>query len=248
MSDETLGGIGEDAQAHRRFLNDFYTGRFPGSFARGAFFQHNPRTGDARISGTTASLAGLEQAIETGDTTKIDLAIRRILLLYGLVLSRNGIPLIYMGDELGMLNDPSYREHPERAQDSRWLHRPAMDWRKAERRHDPASIEGRLFGGVRRLIEVRRSHPHMHNFGLFHPLWSDNEHILAFARHRHEGHLLVLANFSEHPQSVQGDLPLHAGLTGTLTDLLETDAMVDPNGRIPLKPYGLRWLVGEGKL
>ena len=52
----------------------------------------------------------------------------------------------------------------------------------------------------------------------------------------------------EHPQSVQGDLPFYAGVSGALTDLLGSDPMADPSGRIPLQPYGLRWLVGEGKL
>ncbi len=248
MSDETLREIGEDPQAHRQFLNDFYTGRFPGSFARGDTFQFNPTTGDTRISGTTASLAGLEQAIERDDQAEIDLAISRILLIYGLILSRAGIPLIYMGDELGMLNDPSYLDDPDKAHDSRWLHRPRMDWTRAEKRHDLTSIEGRLFLGIKRLIEVRRSHPHMHNFGLFHPLWSDNAKVLTFARHRHDGHLLVLANFSEQPQSVQGDLPHHAGLRGELTDLLSDKLVRDASGRIQLHPYGLRWLIGEGRL
>jgi amylosucrase len=248
MTDAMLAEIGEDPPAHRRFLNDFYTGRFPGSFARGDFFQFNPRTGDARISGTTASLAGLEQALENGDAGEIDRAISRILLLYGLILSRAGIPLIYMGDELGMLNDPSYREDPDKALDSRWLHRPAMDWGKAERRQDPTSIEGRLFRGLRQLIETRRTHPHFHNFGLFQPMWTDNVHVLAFARRRHDGHLLVLGNFSEHPQSVQGDLPFHAGISGTAVDLLAADEKISGDDRIQLEPYGLRWLVGDGSV
>jgi amylosucrase len=246
MTDAMLAEIGEDPRAHRRFLNDFYTGRFPGSFARGDYFQFNPRTGDTRISGSTASLAGLEQALETGDEAAIDLAIRRILLLHGLVLGRAGIPLIYMGDELGLLNDWSYRDDPEKAHDSRWLHRPPMDWDKAARRHDPTSVEGRLFNGLRKLTEVRRTHPHFHNFGLFQPLWTDNVHILAFARRRHDGHLLVLGNFSEQPQSVQGDLPFHAGIVGPATDLLAPQQTLADNDRIQMQPYGLRWLVGEG--
>ncbi|MBK1643856.1 alpha-amylase [Thiocapsa imhoffii] len=248
MSDETLRQIGEDPQAHRHFLNAFYTGRFPGSFARGDYFQFDPVSGDARISGTTASLAGLERAIEIGDPAELDLAVSRILLVYGLILGRAGVPLIYMGDEIGLLNDPSYRDDPEQAHDSRWLHRPRMDWTKAARRHDPGTLEGRLFQGFKRLIEARRAHPHTHNFGLFHPLWSDNVHVLAFARHRQDGHLLVLANFSEHAQSVQGDLPRHAGLTGALTDLLGGDGVTDPSDRIRLPPYGLKWLVGNGRL
>jgi amylosucrase len=179
---------------------------------------------------------------------EIDLAIRRILLLYGLVIGRVGIPLIYMGDEIGLLNDRSYLTDPDKAHDSRWLHRSAMDWQKAERRHDRDTVEGRLFNGLVRLIEARCSNPHLHNFGLLHPLWNDNEHVLAYARHRHDSHLLVLGNFSEHPQTVQGDLPFHAGLVGPLTDLLETDLPLEVDGRIPLEPYGLRWLSGAGRL
>lgn len=248
MTDGMLTQVGEDPNAHRQFLNDFYTGRFPGSFARGEFFQFNPRTGDARISGTTASLAGLEQALEHGNNGEIDLAIRRILLLYGLILARAGIPLIYMGDEIGLLNDPTYKDDLERAHDSRWLHRPAMDWDKAARRHDPATIEGRLFGGLQRLIETRRAHPHFHNFGLFQPMWTDNVHVIAFARRRHDGHLLVLGNFSEYPQSVQGDLPHHAGIEGPINDLLAPDEHISGSSRIHLASYGLRWLVGEGSI
>ncbi|HJZ49071.1 MAG TPA: alpha-amylase family protein, partial [Roseiflexaceae bacterium] len=59
--------VGIDPYGHRRFLNSFYIGRFEGSFARGVPFQENPDTGDARVSGTLASLAGLEQAIQAGD-------------------------------------------------------------------------------------------------------------------------------------------------------------------------------------
>ncbi len=145
MSDEILASVGENPQSHRCFLNEFYTGQFPGSFARGAIFQFNPITGDARITGTTASLAGLEQALETGDEQEIELAIRRIMLLYGLVMARGGIPLIYMGDELGLLNDTSYLQDPDKTDDSRWMHRPVMDWTIAAHRHDMETVEGRIF-------------------------------------------------------------------------------------------------------
>lgn len=105
-----------------------------------------------------------------------------------------------------------------------------------------------LFGGLVKLIETRRTHPHFHNFGLFQALWSDNPHILAFARRRHDGHLLVLGNFSEHPQSVQPDLPHHAGIDGPVADLLAPNDPILHAGRIHLQSYGLRWLVGEGSI
>ena len=66
--DEDAAALGWSGFAHRRFLADFYAGKFPGSFARGEVFQDNPVTGDRRTSGTMASLAGLEDALAAGTT------------------------------------------------------------------------------------------------------------------------------------------------------------------------------------
>ncbi len=246
MGDEDLAAIGENPFLHRQFLNEFYTGQFPGSFARGAFFQFHPETGDARICGTTASLAGLEQALENQDELAIDLAVKRILLLHSIIMARGGIPLIYMGDEVGLLNDNSYLQDPEKANDSRWLHRPRMDWAKADKRHDPHSVEGRLFTGLLKLIKARKSNSALHNFALYQPMWTDNVHVLVFGRRRHDGNLLVLANFDEYPQSVQDDLPGHAGIIGTVSNLLaEHMPLNTAGGRIYLEPYETLWLAGE---
>ena len=114
FSNEDAALLGVKGWDHRQFLNSFYLGRFPGSFARGIVFQENPRTGDARISGTCASLAGLESALASRDLFQTELAIRRILLLHGIILTIGGIPLIYAGDEIGMLNDYSYQNDPTR--------------------------------------------------------------------------------------------------------------------------------------
>ena len=128
FADEDAAELGINGFDHRRFLNDFYTGRFPGSFARGLPFQENPRTGDCRISGTLASLAGLEKALDEGDEVELELAIRRILLAHGLIITLGGIPLIYLGDEIAQPNDYGFRLRPETAADNRWVHRPAFDW------------------------------------------------------------------------------------------------------------------------
>ncbi len=128
FDDADAAAIGINGFDHRRFLNEFYTGRFPDSFARGVPFQHNMETGDMRISGTLASMAGLEQAMEKDDTVLTELAIRRILLLQGITLSIGGIPLIYLGEEWGMLNDYDFVKDPAKAGDSRWVHRPRMNW------------------------------------------------------------------------------------------------------------------------
>ena len=138
-----------DPAGHRAFLNQFYMGRFPGSFARGVPFQENPNTGDARISGTLASLAGLEQAMRSGDEQQIALAVRRILMLYSIILSIGGIPLLYLGDEVGTLNDYSFASDPYKASDSRWIHRPQADWAWQEKvEHDPSSPHGHIFARI----------------------------------------------------------------------------------------------------
>src|SRR4051794_4177761 len=142
ITPEDAARVGEDAYLHRRFLAAFYAGDFPGTFARGARFQPDPHTGEARISGSCASLAGLESA---PDAVAEDLAIRRVLLLHAIAFAHGGLPLIYMGDELGQLSDSSYLAEPDKADDNRWMHRPRMDWDAAARRHDPESVEGRLF-------------------------------------------------------------------------------------------------------
>ncbi len=115
------------APGHRKFLADFYAGQHPGSFARGAIFQENSETGDRRNSGTFASLAGLEAAKEAGDVEGITVAIHRILMGHALICSFGGLPLIYMGDEIGLTNDYGFSGKPAHAHDNRWLHRSAMD-------------------------------------------------------------------------------------------------------------------------
>ena len=151
VSDADAASAGLDGFAHRRFLNDFYAGRFPGSFARGAPFQQNPATGDARISGSAASLCGIESALAAGDADELTLAIRRLESMYAVAFSFGGIPLIYMGDELATRNDPRWHEDPAHGGDNRWMHRPPMDWALAARRGDPDSLEGRMFAAIRAL-------------------------------------------------------------------------------------------------
>src|SRR5919197_526573 len=116
---EDAAAVGEEAHRHRRFLADFYAGDFPGTFARGARFQQDAASGEARTSGMTASLAGLEAALASGDELARELAIRRVLLLYAVAFAHGGLPLIYMGDELGLLNDPAWAENKQQRGENR---------------------------------------------------------------------------------------------------------------------------------
>ncbi len=160
FADEDAWAHGIDPNGHRAFLNAFYCGEFPGSFATGARFQENPRTGDARISGTMASLAGLERALATASPIEIDLAVDRIIAMETVVFTTVGIPMIFMGDQIATCNDHRYAEDPEHADDNRWMHRPHFDWAALDRaRSDPTSPAGRVLAAIRRLVEVRSRIP-----------------------------------------------------------------------------------------
>jgi len=201
FSDEDAALLGVNGYDHRQFLNEFYRGRFEGSFARGLPFQENPLTGDCRISGTCASLAGLEKALKEEGEKEVELALRRILLIHGVILTAGGIPLLYLGDEIGALNDYSYEDDPAHARDSRWVHRPRADWEKYKRRNDPNSIEGRVFHGLKKLIELRKQHRAFAG-GDLEIIPTGNEHVLGYVRAHHGKQVIILANFSEKVQEI----------------------------------------------
>jgi glycosidase len=197
FSDEDSALLGINASDHRKFLNEFYRGRFPGSFARGLPFQENQETGDCRISGTCASLAGLEKALTEDNLVDVELAIRRIHLLHGLIMTAGGIPLIYLGDEIGTLNDYSYSEDPAHQNDSRWVHRIKTDWELYDHRNDATSIEGRIYQGLQNLIKLRKENIDF-SVGDLKIIKTRNEHVLGFTR----SNTIIFANFSEEPQLV----------------------------------------------
>jgi amylosucrase len=230
-----------DPVGHRKFLNEFYTGRFPGSFARGLPFQENPATGDARVSGTLASLAGLEQAIQSADRKQIDLAVRRILLLYSIILSIGGIPLIYLGDEVGTLNDYSFAQDPHKAADNRWVHRSKTDWVWQEReRHDPDSSHGHIFTKLLRLIELRKQQSAIYDSDTEF-VETGNGHLFGYIRHGGGQRLFVVANFSAHPQEMDANRLLMYGANGRFTDLVSGHTLTTEQP-LRLEPYQCMWL------
>ncbi len=199
FSDEDAGSLGVNAFDHRLFLNAFYTGRFEGSFGRGLAFQENPKTGDARISGTCASLAGLEKALGEETGREVDLAVKRVLLIHNVILTIGGIPLIYLGDEIGTLNDYSFRDDPSKAEDSRWVHRPYADQEQYSLRKDILSVPGRIYQGFRDLIQLRKNTPALSE-ALPEFIQTENPHIFGYLRGKEGAQLLVLNNFSDFPQ------------------------------------------------
>ncbi len=201
FSDDDAAKLGINGFDHRRFLNEFYRGRFTGSFARGLPFQENLKTGDCRISGTCASLAGLEKALAEEGPEEVELAIKRILLLHFVVMTAGGIPLIYLGDEIATLNDYSYLEDPKHKSDSRWVHRPAADPERYSQRRDASTLPGRVFQHMRELIELRKSLPGLAG-GKLEVIDTRNGSVLGFARLNQGEELLILANFSEREHAI----------------------------------------------
>jgi amylosucrase len=241
FDDAIANQLGIDGAGHRKFLNDFYTGRFPGSFAKGLPFQENPITGDARISGTLASLAGLEAALISKDLEAVDLAIGRILLLYSIIFSIGGIPLVYLGDESAMLNDYSFAHHPEHASDSRWVHRPVRDWsQERQALNDPNSPAARIYAGIQYRLQLRRSLPVLSQ-GQTEFLNIRNDHVFAYIRHQDSQRLLLLCNFTERSQSVSLKELKVQGFSDQAQDLL-TSQTLQLSEDLYLAPYQTYWL------
>jgi amylosucrase len=226
---------------HRIFLNQFYMGRFPGSFACGVPFQENTDTGDARISGTLASLAGLELAIQSGDVPQIELAMRRILLLYSIILSIGGIPLIYLGDEVGMLNDYSFTRDQHKMSDSRWVHRPKMDWGwQREREDDHSSPHSQIFAELTRLIALRKQQLAIYDNDITF-METGNGHLFGYVRRGADRQLFVVASFSSHPQEMEASLLREYSTSDRFTDLI-TGQMHTVEQPLRLGPYQCVWL------
>ncbi len=244
ITEEEAGAVGEDAHLHRLFLTRFYSGAFDGSFACGAPFQPEP-SGEARICGSAASLAGLERALRDGDELDAELALRRALVLHAVAFAFGGLPLIYMGDELALRNDPGWAQVPSHADDSRWMHRPAMDWDVAARRTDPRTPEGRMWGGLRRLARARRERRALHGQGRSEPVWTGDPHVFGLLREHAGERMLLLASFSAQRRPVAPALFAEHGVA------LGPRAS-EPDGRPPyadgdtliLEPYGHLWLDG----
>ena len=232
FSDDDARELGIDPFGHRMFLNHFYGLKFEGSFAKGLPFQHNPETRDLRVCGTTASLAGLELAYEKRDEGYREDAIKRILLIYSVVISLGGIPLIYLGDEIGTMNDYSFTDDPEKKEDSRWVHRVAMDWDKATS-GESQSVAERLKNALTHRIRLRKEIPAFGN-GDIQVIETTNEHVLGYLKNDDTHRLILLYNFSEEEQKVQANF-----LEGT--DLLTGNTVNGEHG-ITMSGYECLWI------
>ena len=152
----TLRSWGMDEVAHKKYLNDFFTGKDTGSVSRGELYNDDPRLGDARFCGTTASMCGVESAGFEQNEEKMDAAIRYDIMLHAYMMTQSGIPMLYSGDEVGQVNDYTYKEDAAKAVDSRYIHRGKFQWASAEMKEDETSVSGRVFQGLKKLETVRK--------------------------------------------------------------------------------------------
>ncbi len=242
ISDANAAAVQQEGRATRNFCTDFYTGALPGSYAEGYVFQRDRHTGEARVSGTAAALAGLQKAQVEAEPAGINQALNRLRLLNGVIFFMRGIPLIYAGDEIGQLNDFSYLTDPERAGDNRWVHRPPMNWRKADLRHQPGTVEQRLFSWHAHLAKVRAQQPALHGRSDDRIILPDNDHLFLCERSYAGETLLLAANFNRQPQAASLNILPTRWRQATLVDVLRHLPLCFTSRELVLPGYGVYWL------
>ena len=222
---------------HKKYLNDYLTGKWPGSPSRGELYNDDPRLGDARLCGTTASLCGVETARKTADEAMLTWALRVDLALHALVLTMSGLPILYSGDELAQENDYGYHDDPLKAADSRYLHRGSLNWEAAARAEEDGTIEHRLFHALRTLENLRLEHRVFDSRADTWIVSTGDDRVLGIGRYYEGEKLIALFNFGESGLSVSIDE------LGSFTDLSTGEAC--DNGSILLFPGEHRWLICE---
>ncbi len=241
IDDGDAASVGLQGWTHRRFLADFYAGSYPMSDARGLVFQENLATGDRRISGTAASLAGVEAALVSGDEAHLDLAVRRLILAHLIVLGFGGLPLLYMGDELALTNDYGYADNPDHRDDNRWVHRPQMPWEVAERRHRPGTVEHRVWHALRHAVAVRSALPSLHASVESEIMDPVNPAVLVLVRRAPTQTLIGVYNVTPDQQRLpRWVVPVANSAWDALT---EDTPLTD--GELAVEPYQARWFVQQ---
>lgn len=243
FNEEAVKNLGFSPEAHKQFLISFYEGIFKNSFSIGELYEFNPQTHDARNSGTLASLCGLEMAIKSKDHYQIELAHKRIMLIYGLLMASSGIPLIYSGDEIATVNDYSYKKEPGKAHDSRWLHRRKFDWHLAEKRKELHTSEGIIFNCIKKLIQIRKEHEIFNSAIKMKTLDTGNMSIYCFYKTNKEVTFIGLFNFSEERQFVEKNMLTNHNISFPKQDLIQGKVIDQGLDKILLGPYEFLWLL-----
>lgn len=235
-----LGQFGWAEASHKKYLNDWFTGKWPGSPSRGELYNDSEWMQDARLCGTTASLCGVEAALFENNEEMLNRSIAADVMLHALVLTLRGIPVFYSGDEIGMLNDYGYHNDPGRWADSRNIHRGSMDWEHAEERHDPSTPMGRIFKEINQIVMIRKYNNIFHSDAHVYPVETGDNRVLGIKREYDGKQMLGLFNFA--PEEVRTEIE-----TAEYADLVEPEREFIPgDGSLSeywIEPYGFRWLL-----
>lgn len=228
---DTLRLEGMEERSHKQYLNQYFQGYEGESNSRGELYNSDPVSGDARFCGTTASMCGIEKAVSEQDEEALKRAIRLDVTLHAYMFMQSGIPVLYSGDEIGQVNDYSYKENPDKAADSRYIHRGAMNWKLAERIHDKKSMEGQLFSQLDRLEKIRKSHKAFVAQAKCWTIDTGDRSVLCIGRVYEGEEIIGIFNFSEFDKEVSLD-----GIEGEYKDML-AGRKINPT-KISLSAYG----------
>ncbi len=230
LNEEYGSTLGQDPLQHKIFLYNFYSGNFPGSWAKGELYNYDPVSKDARTCGTTASLCGIEKGLEDQDENEITLGIQRDLLMHATIMAMKGFPMLSSGDEIAQLNGYDYHDDPDRREDSRNVHRSKFNWENAELRKQPNTIQQRVWDGLNKIEDIRRTEY------CFSPessvsTWDTHTNgVLAIVRRCGAETMACLFNYSGKDQTITMD-----AMEGTFTDLISGNS-VTPS-RLTMAPW-----------
>lgn len=197
----TLGQEGIGEVSHKKYLNDYFRGYTGSSNSRGELYNEDLVTGDARFCGTTASLCGIERAGFEGNEAMMESAIKLDVMLHAYMFMQSGIPVLYSGDEIGQVNDYTYKEDPHKVVDSRYLHRGAMNWENAKKTDDLLSVEGKIFTMLDKLEGIRKEEKAFMSNADTWTLETYEKEVLCMGRFYDGDKILGLFNFSEHDKT-----------------------------------------------
>lgn len=237
----TLRWWGMEERPHKQYINDFFTGIAEGSYSRGELYNADPVTGDARFCGTSASMCGVEKAMVEQDEEQLKHAISRDLTLHAFMFTQSGIPMLYSGDEVGQLNDYSYKEVPEKAPDSRYIHRGKFNWELVDEIPKEGSVSGKIFRGLSNLEKIRAEEKVFVSNANFYTLETYEPSVICIVREYEREKLIGLFNFSEFDKTAWINEQ-----DGIYLDLVSGDYMKASGVKVP--GNGFFWLKRERSL
>lgn len=232
-----LSQFGMSEVPHKKYLNDCLTGKYYGSEARGELYNDDPKLGDARLCGTTASLCGIEAAEYEDDMWKMRRAVKLDLMLHAFLFTQSGLPVLYSGDEIAQLNDYTYHVDPLKKADSRYLHRGDFNWDDADKRTDRYTRQGMVFTGLKKIMKLRSEHMVFSSAADMWIVETYNDHILGIGRYYKGEKLIALFNFSDNDETAWVNEPeeYHDMITG----------QIRPARGVNIPAHDFAWLLSQ---